>query len=89
MERDKLFNRQKCFSAIVKKDMRDLDLRFFTYSKDPECTDEMYEMNYNKDIDKIMKQVATKYYDNLEHVNFAMPSSVSDSKYHLMVHLLR
>ena len=80
MEMDKLFNKQKCFSAIVKKDMRDLAERFFTYAKDAECTEDMYETNYNKDIDKVMKQVATKYTQDLAHVNFAMPSSVSDSK---------
>ena len=60
--------------------MRDLDERFFTYAKDAECTEDMYETNYNKDIDKVMKQVATKYTQDLAHVNFAMPSSVSDSK---------
>ena len=81
MEADKLFSKQKCFSAVVKKDMRDLDSGFFQGAKDPECTDDMYETNYNKDIDKVMKQVAAKYTEDLGHVNFLLPSNISDSLY--------
>ena len=81
MVKDKLFNKQKCFLAIVKKDMRDLDEAFFTCSKDPECTDDMYETNYNKEIDKVMKQVATRYTQDLGHVNFSLPSNTSKSEY--------
>ena len=81
IEKDKLFNKQKCFSVIVKKDMRDLDESFFSCSKDPKCTDDMYETNYNKEIDKVMKQVATTYMEDLGHVNFSLPSNISKSEY--------
>ena len=62
-------------------EMRDLDEAFFSCSKDPECTDDMYEMNYNKEIDKVMKQVATTYIQDLGHVNFSLPSNISKSEY--------
>ena len=81
MEKDKLFPKQKCFSAIVKKDMHDLDQSFFSCTKDSECTDNMYETNYNKEIDKVLKQVATKYMQNVSHVNFSLPSNISNSMY--------
>ena len=81
MEKDKLFPKQKCFSAIVKKDMCDLDESFFSCAKDSECTDNMYETNYNKEIDKVLKQVTTKYTQNVSHVNFSLPSNISSSMY--------
>ena len=49
MEKDKLFAKTKCFSAIVKLDMRVLDAAFFSMAKDTECNAALYETNYNKE----------------------------------------
>ena len=80
MEKDKLFLKTKCFSAIVKLDTRVLDYAFFTMAKDTECNAALYETNYNKEIDKIMKQVATIYTSDLTKVNFSLPSQISECK---------
>ena len=45
MEKDKLFPKTKCFSAIVKLDMRILDGTFFSMAKDTECNTALYETN--------------------------------------------
>ena len=81
MEKDKLFPKTKCFSAIVKLDTRVLNYAFFSMAKDTECNAALYETNYNKEIDKIMKQVATTYTSDLMKVNFSLPSQVSDCKF--------
>ena len=81
MEKDKLFPKTKCFSAIVKLDMRVLDCGFFRMAKDTECNAALYETNYNKEIDKVMKQVATTYTSDIMKVNFSLPSEVSDCKF--------
>ncbi|MCG8622009.1 MAG: hypothetical protein MJE68_08455 [Proteobacteria bacterium] len=81
MEADNVFPKSRCFSAILKKDMRDLDKEFFKLAKDEECTDELYETNYNKDIEKVMKQVAAIYVEDFRKVNFMLPSGISESKY--------
>ena len=81
MEKDKLFPKTKCFSAIVKVDTRVLDYAFFIIAKDTKCNAALYETNYNKEIDKVMKQVATTYTSDLTKVNFSLPSQVSDCKF--------
>ena len=60
MERDTLFPKSRCFSAVLKKDMRDINTSFFKLAKDEECTEALYETNYNKEIDKVMKQVVLR-----------------------------
>ena len=80
MEKDKLFPKTKCFSAIVKLDTTVLDYTFFSMAKDTECNAALYETNYNKEIDKVMKQVATTYTSDVMKVNFSLPSEVSDCK---------
>ena len=81
MEEDKLMPKTKCFSAIVKMDMRVLDSAFFSIAKDSECNAVLYETNYNKEIDKTMKQVATTYTSDIRLVNFSLPSQLSECKY--------
>ena len=81
MEKDKLFPKTKCFSAIVKLDTGVLNYAFFSMAKDTECNAALYETNYNKEIDKVMKQVATTYTSDLMKVNFSLPSQVSDCKF--------
>ena len=81
MEKDKLFPKAKCFLAIVKLDTRVLDFAFFSMAKDTECNAALYETNYNKEIDKVMKQVATTYTSDITKVNFSLPSEVSDCKF--------
>ena len=80
IEKDQLFPKTKCFSAIVKLDMRVLDGAFFSMAKNTECNTALYETNYNKEIDKVMKQVATTYTSDIMKVNFSLPSEVSDCK---------
>ena len=75
------FPKTKCFSAIVKLDTRVLNYAFFSMAKDTECNAALYETNYNKEIDKVMKQVATTYTSDLMKVNFSLPSQVSDFKF--------
>ena len=80
MEKDKLFPKTKCFSA-VKLDTRVLNYAFFSMAKDTICNAALNETNYNKEIDKVMKQVATTYTSDLMKVNFSLPSQVSDCKF--------
>ena len=81
MEKDKLFPKTKCFSAIVKLDTTVLDYAFFSMAKDTECNVALYETSYNKEIDKVMKQVATTYTCDVMNVNFSLPSEMSDCKF--------
>ena len=80
LEKDKLFPKTKCFSAIVKLDMRILNGAFFSMTNNTECNEALYKTNYNKEIDKVMKQVATTYISDIMKVNFSLPSEVSDCK---------
>ena len=81
MEKDKLMPKMKCFSAIVKIDMRVLDSAFFSIAKDGECNAVLYETNYNKEIHKTMKQVATTYTSDIRKVNFSLPSRLSECNF--------
>ena len=80
MERDTLFPKSRCFSAVLKKDMRDINTSFFKLAKDEECTEALYETNYIKEIDKVMKQVATRYVEDVRKINFSLPSVISESE---------
>lgn len=80
MEEDKLFPKNRCFSAFLKQDMRDLDKKFFKLAKDEECNEDLYETNLNKDIDKVLKQVAAAYVHDLTRLSYSLPSNISDSK---------
>ena len=86
MEKNKLFLKTKYFSAIVKLDMRTLDGAFLSMVKDTECNEALNETNYNKEIDKVMKQVATTYTSDIMKVNFSLPSEVSDCKCNKSLH---
>ena len=81
MERHKLMPKTKCFSAIVKLDMRVLDSAFFDMAKDGECNAALYETNYNKKIDQTMKEVATTYTSDMTKLNFGLPSQVSECNF--------
>ena len=50
-------------------------------AKDTECNTALYKTNYNKEIDKVLKQVASTYTSDLMKVNFSLPSQVSDCKF--------
>ena len=73
MEKDKLMPKTKCFSAIVKMDMRVLDSAFFSIAKE---------------IDKTMKQVTTTYTSDIKLVNFSLPSQLSECKYERFVNYI-
>ena len=80
MEADGVFPKVRCFSAILKKDIRDLHSDFFKLAKDEECTADLYETNYNKDIDENMKKVASTYVEDLSKISFSLPSVISESR---------
>ena len=69
------------FFSYCETDTRVLNYAFFSMAKDTECNAALYETNYNKEIDKVMKQVATTYSSDLTKVNFSLPSQVSDCKF--------
>ena len=78
MEADGVFTKVRCFSAILKKDIRDLHSDFFKLCKDEECTADLYETNFNKDIDKNLKKVASIYAEDLSKISFSLPSMISE-----------
>ena len=78
MVADEVFTKMRCFSAIVKKDIRDLSQDFFKLAKDEECTADLYETNYNKEIDDAMKKVACIYVNDMSHISFLLPSQISE-----------
>ena len=80
MRQIKFFPKSHCFSAISKKDIRDIPTSFFRLAKDDECTEDLYETNCNKDIDKTMKQVASIYVEYLTRLSFSLTSVISEGR---------
>ena len=62
MENDKILEQRKCFSAFMKNDIRDVDPNIFRSLNENDCSAELYEVNYNKSMDIVMKKVALKYH---------------------------
>ena len=84
MASDKLFPAKNCFSAFIKKDIKqlqdeNLQCEFFKLARDKGCNIQSYVTNYDKDMDKICKQVAAKYSSkaDLLHISPINDGSIS------------
>ena len=60
MEKDKVLDQKKCFSAFNKNDIRNIDIVIFHTVGDTDCDSHTYETNYGKPMDLVMKKVAVK-----------------------------
>ena len=56
MENDKILEPRKCFSAFVKNNIRDVDPNIFRGLNENDCSAELYEVNYTKSMDIVMKK---------------------------------
>ena len=81
MENDKILEQRKCFSAFVKKDIRDVNPNVFRGLNENDCSAESYEVNYNKSMDLVMKKVALKYHTNKDLLFISPEMDPTDSKY--------
>ena len=84
MASDKLFPAKNCFSAFIKKDIKqlqddNLQCEFFKLARDKDCNIQSYVTNYDKDMDKICKQVVAKYSStaDLLHISPITDGSIS------------
>ena len=85
MASDKLFPAKNCFSAFIKKDIKQLEnenlqSEFFKLARDKDCNIQSYVTNYDKDMDKICKQVAAKYNSNPDLLRISPIAEGSISK---------
>ena len=64
MEKDKIMEPRKCFSAFVKNDIRDVDPNIFRGLNENDCNAESYEKHYITSMDIVMKKVALQYHTN-------------------------
>ena len=85
MTSDKLFPAKNCFSAFIKKNIKqlqddNLQCEFFKLARDKDCNIQSYVTNYDKDMDKICKQVAAKYSSNPDLLRISPIADGSMSK---------
>ena len=85
MASDKLFPAKNCFSAFIKKDIKqseneNLQSEFFKLARDKDCNIQSYVTNYEKDMDNICKQVAAKYSSNPDLLRISPITDGSMSK---------
>ena len=85
MASDKLFPAKNCFSAFIKKDIKQLEnenlqLEFFKLARDKDCNIQSYVTNYDKNMDKICKKVAAKYSSNPDLLRISPIADGSMSK---------
>ena len=80
MEKDKVFEQKKCFSAFIKNDVRDIDIAIFCTVGDMDCDFHTYETNYDKPMDLVMKKVAMKYHTHPDYLVISPESEPSNSK---------
>ena len=80
MEEDKIIEQHKCFPALVKNDIHDVDEMIFHRLSESDCNTETYENNYNKSMDLTMKKVALKYHTNQDFLVISPELNPTDSK---------
>ena len=80
MIQDKLMEGKNTFCAFVKNDVWDIDDNFFKQVRNSECTEDMYETNYNKSMDVTMKKVAIQYAKNKDYLAMTPVSTFGESK---------
>ena len=80
MEKDKVFEQKKCFSAFIKNDVRDIDIAIFCTVGDAEWDLHTYETNYDKTMDLVLKKVAEKYHPHPDYLVISEELDPSNSK---------
>ena len=80
MSKDKVIPVRNCFCAFVKRDISTLDDAFFDVVRDKDCNRDMYTVNYDKDIDDTLKQIAMKYALDSDTARISPCDENNDSK---------
>ena len=80
MEKDKIMDPRKCFSAFVKNDITEIEESFFRGLNDSDCNSETYERNYIKSMDLTMKKIAINYHSNKSLLVISPEMDPTDSK---------
>ena len=88
MLRDKVMDGKTSFCAFVKNDIRDMAEDFFKQVRTTECTEEMYEDNYNKSLDLNMKKIAIQYSSKRDRLAMTPFSTFGESKPFQYIHVL-
>ena len=81
MEKDKIMEARKCFSAFVKNDIRDVDPNIFRGLNENDCNVESYEKHYITSMDIVMKKVVLQYHTNKDLLLISPELDPTDSKY--------
>ena len=81
MEKDKIMEPCKCFSAFVKNDIRDVDPNIFLGLNENDCNAESYEKHYITSMDIVMKKVALQYHTNKDLLLISPELDPTYSKY--------
>ena len=81
MEKDKIMEARKCFSAFVKNDIRDVDPNIFRGLNENDCNAESYEKHYITSMDIVMKKVALQYHTSKDLLVISPELDPTDSKY--------
>ena len=81
MENNKILEPHKCFSAFIKNDIRDVSPNVFCGLNENDCSAELYEVNYTKSMDIVMKKVALQYHTNKDLLFISPELDNTDSKY--------
>ena len=79
MEKDKVLDQKKCFSAFIKNDICDIDIAIFHTVGDMDCDLQTYETNYDKPMDLVMKKVAVKYHTHPDYLVISPESQPTNS----------
>ena len=87
MEKDKVFEQKKCFSAFIKNDVRNIDTAIFCTVGDTDCDLHTYETNYDKPMDLVMKKVTVKYHTHPDYLVISLESEPSNSKLYLFLRI--
>ena len=81
MEKDKIMEARKCFSAFVKNDIRDVDPNIFHGLNENDCNVESYKKHYITSMDIVMKKVALQDHTNKDLLVISPELDPTDSKY--------
>ena len=81
MEKDKIMEPRKCFSAFVKNDMRDVNPSIFRGLNENDGNAESYKSHYTPSMDIVMKKIALQYHTNKDYLIISPELDPMDSKY--------
>ena len=88
MEKDKVLDQKKCFSAFIKNDIRNIDIAIFRMVGDTDCDSQTYETNYDKAMDLVMKKVAVKYHTHPDYLVISPESQPTNSMPYTSINIL-